>query len=128
VLVRPVVEIQLPAGAELDEASREGLASLSGVAPSIEGNVLRLELRPMAPGASIRIPLRARWSLGGSFRALGVSVTDEASALGAAAVLASRAVEIADEGPEPSAEEAELPGAPTRLPPPVARPLAEALR
>lgn len=135
VLVRPVVEIQLPAGAELDETTREGLATATGAAPGIEGNVLRLELRPIAPGGRVRIPLRVRWALGGSLRGLGVSVTDEAVVAtraegGLVAVLPPRSVEIADEGPEPRADDVDLSGPPRAVPPPISplpRPLREAL-
>jgi hypothetical protein len=135
VAVRPVVEIQMPAGTELDEATREGLASITAAPPAMEGNVLRLELLPLAPGASIRIPIRSRWSVGGSLRGLGVSAHDDAESRRGArrsyAVLPSRAVDLPDEGPEPVAEDAVIPGAPTPVPPPIVpmpRPLAEGLR
>lgn len=135
VAVRPVVEIQMPAGTELDEPTREGLASLLAAPPAMEGNVLRLELRPLAPGASIRLPIRSRWSVGGALRGLGVSAYDDAESrrgiTRSYAVLPSRAIDIADEGPEPVAEDAVVPGAPEPIPPPIVplpRPLAEMLR
>ena len=135
VAVRPIVEIQMPAGTELDEATREGLASLLAAPPAMEGNVLRLALRPLAPGASIRLPIRSRWSVGGSLRGLGVSVFDDAEsrrgALRSFAILPSRAVELPDSGPEPTPEDAVIPGAPTPIPLPIEpmpRPLAEAIR
>ncbi len=135
VAVRPVVEIQMPAGTELDEATREGLASIIASPPAMEGNVLRLELLPLAPGASIRIPIRSRWSVGGTLRGLGVSAHDDAESRRGArrsyAVLASREVTLPDEGPEPTPEDAVIPGAPTPVPPPIVpmpRPLAEGLR
>jgi hypothetical protein len=134
VLVRPIVEIQLPAGAELDEPTREGLASVTAAAPALDGNVLRLELRPLAPGAALTLPIRVRWSLGGSFRGLGVAVYDDAaggSGPPPTAVLPSRAVEIADTGPEPTPLESDLPGPPEPVPPPIVplpRPLSEVIR
>lgn len=134
VLVRPIVEIQLPAGAELDEPTREGLASVTAAPAALEGNVLRLELRPLAPGAALTLPIRVRWSLGGTFRGLGVAVFDEAaggSGPPPAAVLPSRAVEIADTGPEPTPLDLDLPGPPEPVPPPIVpmpRPLSEVLR
>jgi hypothetical protein len=129
------VEIQMPAGTELDEPTREGLASLCAAPPAMEGNVLRLELRPLAPGASIRLPIRSRWAVGGSLRGLGVSVHDDAEsrrgALRSYAILPSRAIELPDSGPEPTPEDAVVPGAPTPIPPPIVplpRPLAESIR
>ena len=97
--------------------------------------MLRLELLPLAPGASIRIPIRSRWSVGGTLRGLGVSAHDDAESRRGArrsyAVLASREVTLPDEGPEPTPEDAVIPGAPTPVPPPIVpmpRPLAEGLR
>lgn len=110
-LTRPVVEIELPAGAELDEPTREALAGLLRADAHQEGRTLVLPLRPLAPGAWVRVPLRVRWSLGGALRGLGATAWD---ALGPdradvlpVAVLPSRAVEIPDEGPEPEPPDAE---------------------
>jgi hypothetical protein len=135
VVVRPVVEIQMPAGTELDEPTREGLASLLAEPPAMEGNVLRLALRPLAPGASIRLPIRSRWSVGGTLRGLGVSAFDDAESRRGAqrsyAVLPSRELTLPDEGPEPAVEDAVVPGAPTPVPPPVVplpRRLVESVR
>jgi hypothetical protein len=135
VAVRPVVEIQMPAGAELDEPTREGLASLLAEPPAMEGNVLRLALRPLAPGASIRVPIRSRWSVGGTLRGLGVSAFDDAESRRGArrsyAVLPSRELALPDEGPEPEAADAEVPAAPLPVPPPVVplpRRLVESIR
>lgn len=133
VLTHPIVEIEMPAGTELDEPTREALAGLLVAAPSMEGTTLHLELRPMAPAGYVRLPIRARWAVSGTLRGLGVSVYDEAgpgaSGLRATAILPSRAVEIADHGPEASPEEPES-SAPPRPPPPppILRPLAEVVR
>jgi hypothetical protein len=125
----------MPAGTELDEPTREGLASLLAEPPAMEGNVLRLALRPLAPGASIRLPIRSRWSVGGTLRGLGVSAFDDAESRRGAqrsyAVLPSRELTLPDEGPEPAAEDAVVPGAPTPVPPPVVplpRRLVESVR
>ena len=99
----------------------------------MEGTTLHLELHPIAPAGYIRIPIRARWALSGAMRGLGVSTYDEAGprseGVRATAILVSRAMEIADHGPEVDPEHAEA-SAPPRppSPPPMPRPLAEVLR
>lgn len=133
VLTHPIVEIEMPAGTELDEPTREALAGLLVSPASMEGTTLHLELRPMAPAGYVRIPIRARWAVSGSLRGLGVSVYDEAgpgaSGLRPTAILPSRAVEIADHGPETTAEEPESSPPPRPPPPPpILRPLAEVVR
>jgi hypothetical protein len=119
VLVRPVVEIQLPAGAELDEPTREVLSGRCAEPAAVEGSTLRLELRSLAPGGYVRLPIPARWSAGGTLRGLGVSAWDDAQPAGGedlpVAVLASREVVIADRGEEPEAPEHE--GSPPPRPP-----------
>jgi hypothetical protein len=119
VLVRPVVEIQLPAGAELDEATRDVLSSRCAAPAAVEGSTLHLELRSIAPGGYVRLPIPARWSAGGSLRGLGVSAWDDAQPASGedlpVAVLASREVVIADRGEEPEAPEHE--GSPPPRPP-----------
>jgi hypothetical protein len=133
VLGRPVVDIEMPAGTELDEPTRDALANLLTEPVQIEGTTMRLVLRPIAPAGYVRIPIRARWSLGGSLRGLGVSVVDESGpssdGLRPTAILASRAVEITDRGPEAQVEHAESSPPPRPPPPPpMPRPLAEAVR
>jgi hypothetical protein len=68
-LQRPVVEIELPTGAELtaDDERRLGVQVTRG------GGVLTLRLPPMRPGNVRRIPLPLRWSVGGSLVGLGVA-------------------------------------------------------
>lgn len=129
VLSAPVAEVDLPAGAELDEATRERLGALTAAPPTLEGRTLRLRLRPIAPGGFARIPLPARWSTGGVLRGLGVTAFDDAnpSSLDGppVALLASRAVEIADRGTEPREVEgaASPEPAPPPPPPPIVYPL-----
>jgi len=127
----PIVEIDLPGGAELDEPSRRALAALTRVEPTIEGRTLRLALRPLAPGAKISMPLGLRWTVGGTIRGLGVTVFDDSPTLGestARAVLVSRSVELPDHGVEPAApepeEETEAPPPPPPIPLPILRTLA----
>ncbi|MFK7985224.1 MAG: MG2 domain-containing protein [Sandaracinaceae bacterium] len=120
----PIVEIELPAGAELDEPSREQLASHLAGQPQQEGRTLLLPLRPLAPGGWVRIPLPARWSVGGNLRGLGAVAYDalgpDTAEVLPAAVLPSREVTLADEGPEPEPPEAE---ASDDLPIPIPRPI-----
>lgn len=114
-LVRaPVAYVDLPAGAELDQPTREALEA-TGAQPTMEGRTLRIVLPSLAPGRQVRLPLPLRWSVGGTLRGLGVTVIDEsevADAIRPATVVPSRAIELADEGPEPEAPEAELPPEP----------------
>lgn len=126
ILTRPVIELELPAGAELDEPTRDALASHLRSDARQEGRTLILPLRALAPGAWVRLPLPARWAVSGTLRGLGAVAYDDASPFHApslpVAVLPSRAVEIADEGPAP--EPPDLERSPS-LPPPI--PLLERL-
>ncbi len=133
VLTRPTIDIEMPAGTELDEPTREAFAALLAEPATIEGTTLHLVLRPMAPAAVTRIPVRARWSLAGSLRGLGVSFVDEAGpsvdGMHPTAILVSRTVEIADRGPEVTSQPADIAPEPQPPPPPpMPRPLAEVLR
>ena len=134
VLTRPTVDIEMPAGTEFDEPTRDAMAALLAEPATVEGTTLHLVLRPIAPAGFTRIPVRARWALSGSLRGLGVSVVDEAGpsvdGLHPTAILASRVVEVADRGAEASVQRADASPAPTppRPPPPILRPLAEVLR
>lgn len=135
VLTRPTVDIEMPAGTELDEPTRDAMAALLAEPATIEGTTLHLVLRPIAPAGFVRIPVRARWSLAGSLRGLGVGFVDEAGpsvdGMHPTAILPSRAVDIADRGAEVSAERADAtptPEPPPPPPPPMPRPLAEVLR
>ncbi len=130
ILTRPVVEVELPAGSELDEPTRDRLASLLRGDAHMEGRTLILPLRPLAPGAWTSFPLPVRWALSGTLRGLGTVAYDElgpdrADAL-PVSVLASSAVEIPDEGPEPEPPDAEAsePERPIRPPLPVITRLA----
>jgi hypothetical protein len=134
VLTRPTLDIEMPAGTEFDEPTRDAMAALLAEPATVEGTTLHLVLRPIAPAGYVRIPVRARWALSGSLRGLGVSFVDEAGpsldGLHPTAVLASRAVEVADRGAEASAQRPDASPPPTPPPPapPILRPLAEDLR
>ena len=118
----PVIEIDLPAGTELDEPTRAVLRELTIDEPTVEGRTLQLRLRPLAPGGRARIPLPLRWSVGGTLRGLGVSAYDDATApstdVRPLSVLPSRELTIADEGAEPEQAEAESSPVPEPPPPP----------
>lgn len=129
ILTRPIVEIELPAGAELDEPTREALAGYLAGQAHQEGRTLILPLRPLAPAAWVRLPLPVRWSVGGTLRGLGAVVYDalgpDTAEVLPVSVLPSRAVELPDEGPEPDAPDMEQSDDPPSLPPPI--PLLERL-
>jgi len=122
-LTEPVVEIELPAGSELDEPTREQLASLLRADAHMEGRTLILPLRPLAPGGWVRLPIPARWALSGTLRGLGVVAYDaqgpDRADILPVAVLASRAVELADEGPEPEPPDPEASEPEPTIPPPI---------
>lgn len=67
-----VVEIALPTGAELTSTA---LAEVQEQARSATATptLLRVVLRPLAPGAEARIPLHVRWSIAGTLDGLGVA-------------------------------------------------------
>jgi hypothetical protein len=69
---RPILEVSLPAGAELDEDARHALRALTVVEPEATRGTLTLVLRAMPPGTSRRLPLALRWSVAGRLNGLGV--------------------------------------------------------
>ncbi|MCB9659857.1 MAG: hypothetical protein H6726_19565 [Sandaracinaceae bacterium] len=125
-LAQGVAEIDLPAGVELDQPTREALASRVRSVTQL-GRTLVLQLRPLAAGGSLTLPLPIRYSVSGQLRGLGVSVYDEnvrGGTLRPAAVLPSRALSVPDSGPEPEQAEPgghEPPGPPP-IPPPIPLP------
>jgi len=127
ILTRPIVEIEVPAGVELDEPTRERLSGLLAAPATFEGRTVRLQLRPLAPGGYVRIPLPFRWSLGGTLIGLGTTVWDDTGPASLqdlpARVLPSRGVEVADRGEEPEQPEAEASPPPLPPPPPPICPL-----
>lgn len=69
---QPVLEIGLPAGAELDEEGRRALRRRTVAEPEATRGTLRLALPGMPPGGVRRLPLPLRWSIGGRLQGLGV--------------------------------------------------------
>lgn len=136
--VSPVVAIDLPAGAELDEHTTQRLRALTMGYPMMDGQTLYLRLHALAPGAFVRLPVSVRWSLGGQLRGLGIVAYDEASELDASGTrpthsVASRVVSIPDQGAQPREAPAETSPPPPPLPeprPPIRPlgPVAEVIR
>lgn len=117
-LQNPEVVIQLPAGARLDEGLRNNLHFASPA--TVEGSALRLRLRPLTPGAFVRIPLPIQWSTAGELQGLGTTLSDNSIPFArrpAPAMLQPRSVEVALEGGDETPAEAES-GAPPEPPPP----------
>ena len=73
-VMRPIVELELPAGIDFDRALRERLASASGV-QSVElrePGFVRLVMAPMNSGTTVTVALPMRWTVRGDLRGLGV--------------------------------------------------------
>ncbi|MCB9617258.1 MAG: hypothetical protein H6721_30795 [Sandaracinus sp.] len=66
------VEVQLPAGAELDEAALTQLRR-SGRSAAVAGGTLRIQVPTLMPTRRVRLPLSLRWSVGGRLVALGTA-------------------------------------------------------
>ncbi len=127
VMARPVITIQLPSGAELDTEARRLLGRHGTLSHTDDG--VRLRLPPLRVGEEVRIVLRARWTLAGTLRGLGVTVSDERGEAERVAVIASRSIEIPEEGDEPELDPRDRmrpPTAPAPVPLPI-DPLPRAL-
>ncbi|MCB9594227.1 MAG: hypothetical protein H6719_15955 [Sandaracinaceae bacterium] len=93
-LRRPIVEVQVPTGAELTQS---GLLATGVLVQRID-DVVVLTLPPLRPGNERRVPLALRWSVAGELRGLGVSgrADDRPEAV---SVLPPRTVTIAEVNP-----------------------------
>ena len=69
----PTLELNLPAGAELDEEGRAAMRRKLAAEPAATRGTLQLVLAGLPPGGSRRIPLPLRWSVAGKLRGLGVA-------------------------------------------------------
>ena len=67
-----VVEITLPAGAEVDEEARQRAGRWSVGRPEVSADVLTLRLRPLRPRGEVVIPLSWIWTTAGRLGGLGV--------------------------------------------------------
>jgi hypothetical protein len=72
-IARPIVEISLPAGAELDEKAKRSLRRHTRGDSEATRGTLRLELAGLPPGATRKIPIAFRWSVGGRLHGLGLA-------------------------------------------------------
>lgn len=70
---RPILELSVPAGAELDEDGQRQLGSFTVSEPEATRGTLHLELRALPPGGTLRLPLPLRWSVAGRLGGLGVA-------------------------------------------------------
>jgi hypothetical protein len=104
VIPDPVVEIELPAGAELNEEARQSLERWTVLDPQVSSGTLRLTLFPMRPREEIVIPLPWLWTTAGRFTGLGVTAW-AADRPEAVTVLPPRTMEV-------SRRAAEIGGAP----------------
>lgn len=98
---RPIIEIYLPSGAEIEQSALEDLQRQTGHAPELDGRILRLELPPLAPGESFATELRIRWSVAGELRGLGM-VGYAQDRPRAAAVVPTRVLRISESRVEPA--------------------------
>ncbi len=81
-VVRPVIEIEIPALASLDVVARGALSRSQAVAHVSEpdrGGVVRLTLAPLRAETTVRVPLVVAWLGAGRVRGLGVVAYDATS-------------------------------------------------
>jgi hypothetical protein len=95
VIGTPLVDVLLPAGAELDAEALRALLPVLSTEPRIEGRTLLLRLRPLRPGGTARIPLALRFTVAGTLHGLGV-VARALDAPGRVSVLPPRTLTLAD--------------------------------
>ncbi len=93
----PMIEVDLPTGAELTASSRGAIAARAARGPDRSGDVITVTLLPMPPGAVRRIPLPIRWSVGGTLVGLGVAAF-AADREDRATILPPRSVTIVSRG------------------------------
>ncbi len=72
-IAHPIVEVSLPAGAELDEEAKKVLRRYTRGDSEAARGTLRLSLAGLPPGGKRKIPLTLRWSLGGKLQGLGIA-------------------------------------------------------
>jgi hypothetical protein len=72
-IMEPVIEISLPAGAEVDEEAKKSLARWTVSEPMVSSDTLTLKLLPLRPQEEVVIPLPWLWTAAGRFTGLGVT-------------------------------------------------------
>lgn len=99
----PVIELDLPAGAEVDERAREEMGERSARPPDFSGRTLTLYLSPLCPAATTTIELPFRWTVAGRLRGLGAVgyASDRPEAI---SILPSRSVEVAEPARDAAAQ------------------------
>jgi hypothetical protein len=100
VLPNALVEIDVPAGAELDQDTRDALSRRLSAPPLLVGRTLALRLRPLPPGGFLRVTLPLRWSVSGTLNGLGVAAYSGNELNAGVTVLAPRSLSIPDQGEE----------------------------
>jgi hypothetical protein len=95
VIGAPIVDVLLPAGAEVDTEAARALLPALAAEPRVEGRTLTLRLRPLRPGGRTRIPLALRFTVAGTLHGLGV-VARALDAPGRVSVLPPRTLTLAD--------------------------------
>jgi hypothetical protein len=100
VISSPLLEVDVPAGVELDQDTRVVLERRLAQPAVLTGRTLALRLRALSPGGFVRIPLPLRWSVSGTLNGLGVAAyaSDELNA--GVTVLQPRVLTIVDQGAE----------------------------
>jgi hypothetical protein len=98
-LPAPVFEIELPAGAEIDQPARNEIARRAGRTAAIDGRTLVIRTRAMPPGATVRVPLAIRWTVGGRLRGMGVAAYTSDAPGAAVSVLPAASFDVPDATP-----------------------------
>lgn len=94
-LPTPVLEVYLPAGAELGPAAREALENATVSPPLLDDRILTLTLPPLPAGGTTTVDLALRWTVAGRLRGLGI-VGYAADRPGRVSVLPSREIHVRD--------------------------------
>ena len=97
-LVSPVLDIDLPAGAELVNVAQHSFDAAVIGSPGLDHRRLHIALASIAPTATVRLPLKMRFSVGGTIHGFGVVAEDTSIATSTAsrtlAILPSREITI----------------------------------
>ncbi|MDP3276201.1 MAG: alpha-2-macroglobulin family protein [Deltaproteobacteria bacterium] len=109
VLSSALLEVDIPAGAELDQTARDELTRRLAAPPVLTGRTLALRLRPLPPGGFVRLPLSLRWSVSGTLMGLGLGAYGGPELDAPVLVVAPRSIVIPDDGPQPSRPDARSP-------------------
>lgn len=72
-LMVPVIEINLPAGVEIDESARTQITRTTTSSPDISAGTLRITLRPLCPRQEVTVRLPWLWTTAGELTGLGVT-------------------------------------------------------